>query len=302
MQCGQNAKYPVRRVGLDIGTHSIKGVEILERGSEFVIRSVGCVSIPGAKQKQDLPDHSAMVQSLKNLWSTAKFGASKVVLGLPSAAAHVKWLHLEAADAEQLDMTARSAATRGAPFPADDAIVDYRVLSTRGTSVRKVHFVVLVAASSPALDALLDIIESAGLEPLAVDINTAAALRSCGRKKQAGSPLWNGQPTAHCVIGARSTTIAVIRGGEMEFARTVPVAGNDITECIVEHLNVSWADAEKIKVLPGNRFIEGGVLIAPHNGKEQHIPCDNVTGRLAREIQNRLSSSPASSPKAATSE
>lgn len=288
MQHNQNSKYPVRRVGLDIGSHSIKGVEILERGSEFVIRSVGCVTIPGIKQKSDMPEQSALVQSIKNLWSTGKFGSNKVVLGLPPGSAYVKWLHLEAADREELDMTARTAATRGAPFPADDAIVDYRVLSSRGTSSRKVHFVVLVAASSPALDTLLDTVESAGLEPLAVDISTAAALRSCGTQKQAINPLWNGQPTAHCIVGAGSTTIAVVRGGEMEFARNVPVGGNDITECIAEHLGVSWADAEKIKVTPGTRLIQGGVLIAPHEGQEHHIPCDNVTGRLAREIQRSL--------------
>lgn len=281
-------KSNIGRVGLDIGNHSVKGVEVVERGSELVIRSAGSVAIPGVKGKTIAPDQSAVVQAIKTLWSTVGFESKQVVLALPADAVYIKWLHLEGADAEELAQTALAAATRGAPFPASDAIIDYRILSARGTGSRNIHFVMLIAASSTAIDTALNLAESAGLDPLAVDIGAAAALRSFELQKRTTGPLWSGQPMAHCIMGARSTTIAVVRGDELEFVRTVPVGGDDFTECIAEQAQVSWSQAEKIKMTPGNRLTETGTMMAYNNGEETRISCENVVGRLAREIQRSL--------------
>ncbi|MHB9036224.1 MAG: type IV pilus assembly protein PilM [Armatimonadota bacterium] len=276
------------RVGLDIGNHTVNGVEVVERASEIVIRSVGSATISGLRSKQDLPDPSAVTQAIKSLWSSARFESRRVVLALPPPAVYMKWLHLEASDEEELEQTAQTTAARGAPFSADDAIVDYRVLSWRTVGSRKVYFTLLVAASASVMDDMLNTVESAGLEPIAVDIGVAAALRSACTQKRLASPLWSGQPKAHCIMGAKNTTIAVIREDAPEFARTVPVGGNDFTERIAEHEGVSWAEAEKIKLTPGTRLNGEGLLVASSSSGEIRVPCEQVVGRLAREIQRSL--------------
>lgn len=276
------------RVGLDIGSHTVNAVEVVERGPETVIRSAGSVAIPGTKGKQTIQDTAAVIQAVKNLWSKAGLRSNKVLLALPPDAVYMKWLHLEATNYDELAQTARAAAARGAPFPSTDTIVDFRVMPSRGASTRNVHLVMLAAALGSMVDELLNIAESAGLEPVAVDIGTAAALRCFQMQGQAGSPLWGGQPFAHCIIGARHTTIAVMRGSEMEFARTVPVGGGDFTECIAQHTGVSWAEAEQIKMTPGTRLVEGAVLVASYEGEQLRIPCDSAAGRLARETLRSL--------------
>ncbi|MEN6355967.1 MAG: type IV pilus assembly protein PilM [Armatimonadota bacterium] len=276
------------RVGLDIGSHTVSGVEVIERGSETVIRSAGSAAIPGLLSKQDLPEPSAIVGAVKNLWASAKFESRKVVLALAPHAVYMKWLHLEAADEEELEQTAQSTAARGAPFAADDVIIDYRVLSQKSMGSRNVYFTLLVAASSSMVDEMLNIAESSGLEPVAVDIGVAAAVRSASARAKSSSPLWSGQPKAHVIVGARSTTMAVIRGGAPEFARTVPVGGNDFTERIAEHAQVSWAEAEKIKLTPGAHISEDGTLAVSTSSGEIRVHCEQVVGRLAREIQRSL--------------
>lgn len=276
------------RIGLDIGTHSVTAVEVVERGSEVVIRSAGSVTISNTGARQGAPDSGATVQAIKNLWSSAAFHSKKVVVALPPESVYIKWLHLEASGEEELANTARSAAVRGAPFPASDAIVDYRVLSSRGTANRNVHFVMLVAASAAAVDGLLNIAESGGLEPLAVDVGAAAVLRSFEMQKRASSPLWSGQPQAHCQIGANSTLITVMRGGAPEFARTVPVGGNDFTACIADATGMSWTDADHTKTAPGARLNSDGTFISSQNGEELKVSCEGAVGRLAREMHRSL--------------
>lgn len=288
MHSHRNSKRYDNRVGLDIGSHTVHGVEILENGSQTVIRSAGSAVIAGEKSRTEPTDPAATIHAIRSLWSSAKFGSKHVVLAAPADAVYTKWLHIEAADEEELEQTALATATRGAHFSADDTITDYRILSARQVGSRTRYFVMLAAASSSAVDRLLDIVESAGMEPIAVDIGAAAALRSFNAQKRVAGPLWSDQPMAHCIVGARDTTITVIRGKTMEFSRTVPVGGNDFTDCLAENTGMSWAEADKLKMGPGTRLSPNGVMITPSANGEQQTPCDALVGRLAREINRSL--------------
>ncbi|MDH7601018.1 MAG: type IV pilus assembly protein PilM [Armatimonadota bacterium] len=276
------------RIGLDIGTHSVKGVEVVERGSELIIRAAQVVPILSTSNPNEPPTPDAIVHAVRTMLTTGGFQSNKVILALPPEAVYMKWLHLEASSPTELDETARVAAVRGAPFDPDDVVVDYRVLLPRARRGRNVHFVMLVAASASTIDTMLDLADRAGLEPVAVDVGPVAAARSIEDTTRRGSPLWSGQPRAHCIVGARSTTISVIRGDELEFARTVPVGGNDFTARIAERLSIDWEEAEKIKLSRGTRLLENATLVIATAEGEVSVPCDNVVGRLAREIQRSL--------------
>ena len=275
------------RIGLDIGSHTINAVEVIERGPDTVIRSAGSASIANGGRSEST-DPGAVTHAIKGLWASAGFRSRQVAVALPPEAVYLKWLHLEAADEAELAHTARAAAARGAPFPANDAVVDYRVLLSRGTVSSNVHLVMLVAASAKAIDNLLNTVEAAGLEPVAVDIGPAAALRTLTMQRTATGPLWSGQPLAHCIVGARSTTIAVLRGTALEFVRTIPVGGNDFTQCIAESAGLSWKDAERAKTGHGVRMMDGGLLLAMHGGEQLKVPCEHAVGRLAREALRSL--------------
>ncbi|MFQ3549619.1 MAG: type IV pilus assembly protein PilM [Armatimonadota bacterium] len=276
------------RVGLDIGSHSIKGVEIIEKGSEMAIRSAGFVSSARLKKSVMQQDSNAIAHSIKSLWAKAGFETKKVIMALPSDAVTTKWLYLEANDEEELGQTARAVALRSISFNPNDAIADFRVLKSRGSLGRNIYFVLAVAASGSAIEKLLYSAELAGLEPEAVDIASVALIRSFANNSKGTSKLWGGQPHAHCVIGSQSTMITVIRENELEFVRDVPVGGDDFTNAIMEHTGLLWQEAEELKHSPATRLTENGSLITSYNGKEITIPCESVTGRMVREIQRSL--------------
>jgi Tfp pilus assembly PilM family ATPase len=100
------------RVGLDIGGHTIKGVEIIERGSEIVIRSARSVATSPGETSKGPADAASVIQSIQTLWSSAEFETDKVVMALPPEAAYIKWLHLEKSSEGELDGIARAAAAR----------------------------------------------------------------------------------------------------------------------------------------------------------------------------------------------
>ena len=276
------------RVGLDIGSRTVKGVEVAELGSEIVIRSAGSAAVHPTRVNHGLPDPPAVAEAIRNLWASGRFVSKKVLLALPPDSAHVKWLRLEPSDQDDLDNIARATAARGAPFPADEAVIDYRVLSSSAVGPRRVFVVMLVAASAAAVDALLDVVARAGLEPVGVDISTAAAVRSLQPRGGNAGSLWRGQPHAHCLVGARSTIVAVVRDGVLEFSRTVPVGGDDFTHAVAEAARIDWARAEKMKTNPDTRIEEDGTMTLSWDRGELRVPCGSLLTRLAREILRSL--------------
>lgn len=277
------------RVGLDIGSHSVKGVELVGYGPDATIRSAGLSVVSRTAGKQPVSDRHAIVQAVRKLWSSAGFKTRKVVLALPPALVHMQWEQIEPPNDDELDALARSTAVKGSPFLAHDAVVDYRILSYRAVGLRKIYDVMLVAASSAAVDDLLDIAEKAGLEPLAVDIGSAASLRSIRALQQADSPLWGNQPKAHCIIGAIGTMITVFRGESIEFARTVSIGGDDFTECIAEKAGVDWSTAEKLKMNPATTITDDGTVVISDENQHILVPCEDILSRLSREILRSLS-------------
>lgn len=279
---------PKGRVGLDIGSHSIKGVELVEHISELTVRAVGSVSVSGGDTRGNSPDRAALVQAVKHLWSTCKFNSNNVIIGLPQDSVYLKWLRLQCSSEDELDHLARTTAVRGAPFPADDAISDYRIISCIDGGSTKTYHVMLASASAVAVNMAFDIIERAGLELVAVDVSVSAALRSVETERSRDRALWSGQPRAHCVLGAKNTSIGVMREGVLEFARTVPVGGNDLTQCIAERLGVSFDEAEKIKTSPDTKLMDDGILLVSRAGEELQVNCRGMIERLIRETARSL--------------
>ncbi len=277
-----------QRVGLDIGSHSIKGVELVEHASEMTVRAVGSVPVRSGDIRGKSLDRAVIVQAIKHLWSSSKFISNNVVVGLPQESVYLKWLHLQCSSEDELDHMARGAAVRGAPFPADDAVSDYRIISSVDGGSAKTYHVMLAAASSAAVDMVYDIIERAGLELIAADVSVSAALRSVEAAWATDRALWSGQPRAHCVMGAKSTSIGVMREGVLEFARTVPVGGNDLTLCVAERLGISFDEAEKIKTSPDTKLTDDGILLASRDGEELQINCRAMVERLIRETARSL--------------
>ncbi len=277
------------KVGLDIGSHTIKGVEVFDDGSEIVVRAAGSLRLSTPQFKSGLPDPALTTQAIKELWAANRFGTSKVAIALPPVAVYLKWHQLDINDEAELENMVNTMAPRGAPFPADEAIIDYRILNSQGGDSHKTRFVIMVAAKASAVDQYLNIVENAGLEPVAVDVGTAAAIRCLEAHERTANPLWGRQPRAHVVIGAKTTTIAVVRGTALEFARSVPVGGNEFTHRIAEHASVDWPVAEKLKTNPDTMLSEEGVLTTSSaNGGEVKVPVDMVLSRLAREITRSL--------------
>lgn len=273
-----------QRVGLDIGSHSVKGVEVAEVDMGTVIRSTGLSVIPRSSRCSKPEGRSAVIRSIKNMWSAARFSTRKVALALPASAVYTSWTDIYASDDDELDKLARTKAADETPFPAEETIIDYRVMRNKPADSEDKHFVMLVAAHSPAVNSALDLATDAGLDPIAVDIDFMASQRGLGSPVSDDSQLWGNQPNAHCIIGATSTVVTIARGEYIEFARSIPIGGDDFTECVAARASVDWPTAEWIKADPSTHITDNGNISTYVSDTVIYIPCSDVLSRLSEEI------------------
>ena len=276
------------RVGLDIGNHSVKGIEVAEEDMGTVIRSAGLSVIMRPLRRAGSEDRRAVIRSIKHLWSSAKFRTRKVVLALPASVVHTSLVDISASDDDELDKISRDRVADETPFCAEEAIIDYRVMSCRTIESKSVYSVMLISAHSPAVNGALDLAGDAGLDPVAVDIGFMASLRGFGAQKSDNSQLWGNQPNAHCAMGATTTTVTVGRGESIEFARSIPIGGDNFTERVVETARVDWSTAERLKSDPRTHVTKDGILSTYFNEMNIDVPCSYVLSRLSEEILRSL--------------
>src|SRR5690349_24788797 len=73
----------VNPIGLDIGSSSIRAVEVRRARDEYSLTNFGQVPLPpGTVQGGMLMDPLALTSALKQLWAACKFNTRKVMLGV----------------------------------------------------------------------------------------------------------------------------------------------------------------------------------------------------------------------------
>lgn len=132
-----------------------------------------------------------------------------------------------------------------------------------------------VAVKSDQIDAYTDVILNSGKKILSVDIAPVAMFNAAkvGQCQDETSTLLLN-------IGARCTSL-VITEGERIFVRNIPIAGDTITQQISKEFNISFQEAEDLKVRYG--FVAlGGAYEEPDSEVAATI------SKIARNVMTRL--------------
>jgi type IV pilus assembly protein PilM len=235
-------------LGLDIGTNAIKAV-LLKMGTDGVeLVNAGLVELnlePGITAEQR---RIRILEGLKRLVAENDIKSKDVISVVPGQSVIVRHLRLPAGAKQRIDQVIKFEAQNQIPFPADKVGMDYQVQGkTEGEDIK----VILAAMKKELIDNHLSLVEEADLRCEIIDISSLALYNALIFK----NPPKEAEAAAFIDIGATTTDISIHRDGVLEFTRSVPVAGNDLTEAIQNKLKVSFNEAEKIKREKGDALL-----------------------------------------------
>ena len=232
-------------VGVDIGTSSVKLVELKESSKGFQLENFAVGPIPSqAIVDGAIMDAGAIVESLQSLIREYKIKRRQAAMGLSGHSVIVKKISLPEMSEEELEESIHWEAEQYIPFDIDDVNLDFQILDSTGPSEEGKMDVLLVAVKKDKIDDYTSVLIQAGLNPVIVDLD-AFALQNAYEINYEVVPDKN---VALVNVGAGIMNINVMRNGISTFTRDISGGGNQYTEAIQQELHVSLEDAERLKM------------------------------------------------------
>lgn len=260
-------------VGVDIGSSSVKAVELQGKNGSFQLLSLGYEALqPDSIVDGQIMELNSVSNAIGSIFNEHKIKSTKVAAGVNGHSVIVKNIVLPQMTGEELQESFAWHAEEHIPFDISDVNLDYHVT---GSSPDAIH-VLLAACKRDKIANLKQAIQLAGKQPVVIDVD-AFALQNCYELNYDPQP---GHVAALLNIGASTTNINILNGPRSVFTRDATFGGNQYTSLLQKELGLTFDQAERVK--RGMPLPEG----AEHREIEPIL--ETVSDILALEIQKTM--------------
>lgn len=257
--------------GLDIGSSSIKMVELDGKPGNLNLVSLGFENLPDQTiidgQIMELNTVSGAIQ---NVCSNNGVNADHVVTGVSGHSVIIKNIVLPPMSAGELEESIDWHAEEHIPYDLGDVSLDYQITASNSDATH----VLIAACKRERIDNVRQAVQFAGKEPAVIDVDTFA-LQNCYELNYEPN---DSQVVTLLNIGASTMNVNIVKGTRSLFSRDITVGGSQFTDVLQRSLGVGFQQAEALK---------RGVSNAVEGVEETAIEplLNNVTEIVAMEIQ-----------------
>jgi type IV pilus assembly protein PilM len=259
-------------VGLDIGSSSIKAVELSRSGASFEVTGFARTALsPDLIVDGAITDSAAVSNAVRIVFSMGKFKAKNVATGVAGHSVIVKHVVLPVDTPDAVAEAIQNNADQYIPFDITDVNLDYHVIGVSGGGDEGLE-VLLVAAKKDQIQNATSVITMAGRNASVVDVD-AFALQNAFEVNYSPNP---GETIALLNVGASLTNINIVKAGMSLFVRDVSVGGNQYTDILQKELQLSFEEAEDLKA---------GKKVGVYDPEMVAPLLDSITDMLTMEVQ-----------------
>ncbi|HEX8708554.1 MAG TPA: type IV pilus assembly protein PilM [Pyrinomonadaceae bacterium] len=227
-------------VGLDIGSSSIKAVELTGKPGSLQLVSLGYENLQSDSivdgQIMELNDVSNVIT---NIFREHQIKTDRVAAGVSGHSVIVKNIVVPQMSPDELEESIEWHAEEHIAFDIADVSLDYQVT---GSTPDALH-VLMAACKRDKVANIKQAIQLAGKQPAIIDVD-AFALQNCYEVNYDPMP---GQIVALLNVGASTMNINILNGTKSVFTRDVSVGGNQYTDLLQKELDLTFEQAEAVK-------------------------------------------------------
>jgi type IV pilus assembly protein PilM len=228
--------------GLDIGSSSVKLVQLQKNGGSYTIIAAAIADIAGGKDEDDLGIDTGnlreinTVRAIQECLEFAKIQTKLAVCSICGPQVAVRDFRFPLLPSEEIEQAVMLEATQSCPFNVGDGAVDYQIIPVSDNETSGV----LIAATNAIIRNKTQLLKEASLDCVLLDIDGLALLNCFNlcEKRDAG------RPTSVLNVGCSHTNLAIIGNNDWPFIRDVAYAGNQIIKEIADENNIP---AETVK-------------------------------------------------------
>jgi len=259
--------------GLDIGTTAVRLVQLKKLpGIQPSLVTYGDVPLPHELMMSDSQiDEDKIAQIIAGLVRDTKVTTKAVVAGLASSQAFATVITTPKLSPADLSKAMKLQAEQYIPMAVDSAKVDWQIVGP-GKNDQEMQ-VLLVAAPNSAVNKVLNIIQKAGLELSALELNAVAVTRSLMPNLDIAVLILD--------VGSSTTDITIVHQQAPKLIRSVNVGGMTFQRSVEQSLGLESDQATQFLHNFGltKTKLEGQVL------KAVKPSLDSLTDEIDRSIK-----------------
>jgi len=230
-------------IGLDIGSSSVKMVEIDRSKKGHELSYIGIAPLPdGAIIEKSLKKPDAVGAAINSLIRNSKTRTKLVNTSLSGKSVIIKQVTMTSMSDSQLEKQIQMEAEPYIPFDIKDVNLDFFIMGDRPEKEGAME-VVLVAAKKDYMEEYVNLLSSLNLKTLVVDVDPFALevmYEFC-------YPSVQEEVVALVNVGAGTMSINILKSGASQYTRDLPLGGDSITREIMRFFDVDYVRAENIK-------------------------------------------------------
>jgi type IV pilus assembly protein PilM len=250
------------KLGIDIGTASIKIVELSKSAGRYKLENYGLfelesveASVGGSDEIVEAHPPKLLEEDLawgiKETMKRCKITARDVVASIPSFNTFSTIITMPYLSEQDIAKTIPYEARKYIPIPLSEVIMDWTIINVAPPNQNQILPNKQPEAKSPIVEVFIaavpkeetaryqKIMSNAGVNLRALELENSALIRAL-----VGNDL---SPIAIINIGGRSTSILIVDNGYERISHNYEVGGFEITKAIARSLNISLKRAEELK-------------------------------------------------------
>jgi len=228
-------------LGLDIGTASVKAVELVNNRNGYELRNLIKIDLPW--MQENIEKEAITAKIIKGLIDKYKVNTGRVISGVKGESVIVRRIRMPLMGQREISQAVRWQAEEHIPYSLDQICLSFQVLERNLMGEEGEYMsVILVGVKKEAIRKHLQVLTRTGVFPKIVDVDALALFNVF----QLSNPE-NRDKVALLEIGHTNTSIVILDRGYPFLIRDINWGGFHLTQAVKKGFNVSYEVAQKMK-------------------------------------------------------
>lgn len=233
-------------IGLDIGSHSIKLVDLVESKGGYRLKQYAWAPLPAdVIVDGTVMDSGSIIEVVRDMISQKKIRKDKVALSISGFSVIIKQVTVSYMSEEELEESIQWEAAQYIPFDMEEVNIDFQILGENRDNADLMD-VLLVAAKKEIIKDYQTLMTESGLETHIIDVDSFAV--ETMYENLFG--IQDDEVVALINIGANTINFNITKGPISLLTRDVSMGGKQVTEEIQKQYNLQYEEAEMLKTTP----------------------------------------------------
>ncbi len=231
-------------IGIDISSSAVKVLELSRHGAEYVVERYAVEPLPqNAVVEHKITEVEQVAQAVEKAVRRSGTRYKHAAVAVPAAHVITKLLKMPAVmtDEERLAQIELDA-DHYIPYPLNEVNLDFQVLGPSEANAEEVD-VLLAACRKEIVDDYLAVLQTPGLVPAVVDVETYAMESAYALIAEHLPGGGMEQTVAMLDVGSVATTVNVIYNNRSVYTRDHIFGGRQLTEEIQRRYGLSYEEA-----------------------------------------------------------